>query len=82
MQGPEEKKRPGKHAAPPEQEAQDDVLRADADLYGDEADIPIRPRKKAHPGESPAQRKGATRPPRAKRARRKSGPPLRRAWPR
>ncbi|MFR9254550.1 MAG: hypothetical protein ACLVJ6_02930 [Merdibacter sp.] len=36
MQGPEEKKRPGKHAAPPEQEAQDDDLRAAFDLYGDE----------------------------------------------
>lgn len=50
MQGPEEKKRVGKHAAPPEQAAGDDVLRADADLYGDEADLPIRPRRKAPPG--------------------------------
>ena len=58
MQGPEEKKRPGKHAAPPEQEAQDDVLRADADLYGDEADIPIRPRKKAQSGGKPGAKKG------------------------
>ena len=46
MQGPEEKKRVGKHAAPPEPIQENDVLRTDADLYGDEADVPLRPKKK------------------------------------
>lgn len=46
MQGPEEKKRTARHAAPePELARHDDAIRADTDLYGDEADIPIRSRK-------------------------------------
>jgi len=45
MQGPEEKKRIGRHTAP-EQDKTQDVIRADTDLYGDEADIPVRLRKK------------------------------------
>lgn len=49
MQAPEEKKRVGKHAAPPESIRKDEVLRTDADLYGDEADVPLRPRKKKQP---------------------------------
>lgn len=57
MQGPEEKKHVGKHAGPAEsvKNAEEDVLRADADLYGDEIDIPIRPRKKKA---SPSSGKG------------------------
>lgn len=46
MQGPEEKKRVGKHVAPPEPVQENDVLRTDADLYGDEADVSLRPKKK------------------------------------
>ena len=43
MQEPEEKKRTARHAAPePELARHDDAIRADTDLYGDEADIPIR----------------------------------------
>lgn len=46
MQGPEENKRAVKQTAS-EQETvkQRDAIRADANLYGDEADIPLRPRK-------------------------------------
>ena len=46
MQGPEEKKHVGRHAAPPEPVQENDVLRTDADLYGDETDVPLRPKKK------------------------------------
>lgn len=47
MQGPEEKKRAGKHvASEPELSRQRDAIRADTNLYGDETDVPIRPRKK------------------------------------
>ena len=50
MQGSDENKKIGKHAAPPQEpEAVEDVLRADTDLYGDEADVPIRSRKKKAP---------------------------------
>lgn len=46
MQGPEEKKRVGRHAASqPELSKPQDAIRADTNLYGDEADVPIRPRK-------------------------------------
>ena len=49
MQEPEDKKRTGKHAAPEsERKPARDAIRADADLYGDEADVPLRrkPKKK------------------------------------
>lgn len=49
MQAPEEKKRVGKHTAPQEPILKDEVLRTDADLYGDEADVPLRPQKKKQP---------------------------------
>lgn len=50
MQGSDENKKIGKHAAPPQEpEVVEDVLRADTDLYGDEADVPIRSRKKKAP---------------------------------
>lgn len=54
MQTPEDKKNKGKHAAPaePVQTAEEDVLRADTDLYGDEIDIPLRSRKKTSPSKS------------------------------
>ena len=45
MQEPEDKKRVGKRAAP-ERTPNQDAIRADADLYGDEADVPIRRKKK------------------------------------
>ena len=87
MQGPEEKRRVGKHAAP-ERAPEEDVLRDAADVYGDETDIPIRRRKKkkARPsggetagGGEPAAKdaaggagsKGA--PPRAASGKRRSG---------
>lgn len=59
MQGPEEKKYVGKHAAPTESapSTEEDVLRADADLYGDEIDIPIRPRKKKSTSSSKGKKK-------------------------
>lgn len=47
MQGPEEKKRVGKHAAPDTLPVtEEEVVRTDSDLYGDESDVPLRPRKK------------------------------------
>lgn len=47
MQGPEEKKRTGRHAASqPELSKSQDAIRADTNLYGDEADVPIRAQKK------------------------------------
>ena len=45
MQGPEENKRVGRHAASDQIQPQD-AIRADTDLYGDETDIPVRLRKK------------------------------------
>lgn len=56
MQGPEENKRVGRHAAPEQNKIQQDAIRADTDLYGDEADIPVRLRKKA----KSAAKKGKT----------------------
>ncbi len=47
MQGPEENKRIGRHAASEQTKIEkQDAIRADTDLYGDEADIPVRLRKK------------------------------------
>ena len=46
MQGSEDNKRTGKHAEnEPDISEQQSAIRADADLYGDEADIPLRSRK-------------------------------------
>lgn len=57
MQGSEEKKKTGRHAAPePELAPQSDVIRADTDLYGDEAEAPVRKRKEKKPS-SPKKEK-------------------------
>ena len=45
MQEPEEKKTAGRHAAPEPVVPSEDALRTDANLYGDETDVPPRPRK-------------------------------------
>ena len=49
MQESEEKKVAGKHVAPEPTAAppEEDVLRTDADLYGDETDLPLKTRKSA-----------------------------------
>ena len=49
MQESEEKKVAGKHVAPEPTAAppEEDVLRTDADLYGDETDLPLKARKSA-----------------------------------
>ena len=47
MQGPDENKRVGRHVAPEQDNIQQQsAISADTDLYGDEADIPVRLRKK------------------------------------
>ena len=49
MQESEEKKVAGKHVAPEPTAAphEEDVLRTDANLYGDETDLPLKTRKSA-----------------------------------
>lgn len=70
MQEPAEKKRTDKRAAQPELKQQPNAIRADTDLYGDEADIPFRPRRKhkstaaaktSRKGKSPSQKKKKSR---------------------
>lgn len=63
MQTPEENKNKGKHAAPaePVPAVEEDVLRADTDLYGDEIDIPLRPKKKKAAPASKSKKKKARR---------------------
>ena len=58
MQESEDKKLSPQEAAP----SSGDVLQADTDLYGDEADIPLRPRKKKSPSKkSKKKRSGKKR---------------------
>ena len=55
MQDSENKKRAGKHVAPPKAEApvEAEFLRDESHLYGDEPDIPVRPRKSASSPKTP-----------------------------
>lgn len=66
MQEPEDRKHVGKHAAPPEPVQENDVLRTDADLYGDEADVPLRPKKKR--SAAPKQTRSKKHPQKKKKA--------------
>lgn len=69
MQESEEKKRVGKHAASSEKTKRQGTIKADTNLYGDETDIPIRPRKQTKKPSSTKKKRKAKSPSKAKKRR-------------